>query len=391
MRYLECSGTPREIGRGQGEAYRAEIQNRWLHEITPLLNTLAKDNANYEARASQIHRQTLQFLEARAPAILEEIRGLGEGAQLSFEQALTLSTYNSLSVMSGNQGGKSHLDQIQTEEYIPEGCSALAFSASPAGPFLMKTYDPFGKPEIDSDEKRLQKAVQEHRGLYVLKAKYRGGTTNLGMRMAGSVWAESGVSTHGLAFASASLHPKLYPQKAQALPQHCIGTLVINGYTTTSQARKELPNVPLFGKGYAMTIGDQGGDCIGVEKTGIFTGINEAEAGLAFQTNHLRAPEMEKAGREQDPEFWQSSYHLNSSNRVKNIRRRLPDWNAMTNFDELTRDLFHAGDEGDLIQNSTEQCQYWITTWGALIFPQSGEFWLSEGLPEKREWQKWKL
>jgi hypothetical protein len=100
---------------------------------------------------------------------------------------------------------------------------------------------------------------------------------------------------------------------------------------------------------------------------------------------------MVERGREQDPKFWESNYHKNSSARVQHIEQLRPSWKVEPRLEALIDDLFHTGAAGDLIQNCTEQCQFWITTWGGLVFPGSKELWIAEGLPEEKKFQKWKL
>jgi len=378
MRYLECKGTAYEIGHQQGEALRELIHERWKQDVQPILARLQGQQPGVDARIAKAHAQTLDFLSLVTPAIVEEIRGVADGAKIPFEQVLFMNTYNSLVF----------------HEQISElgGCSALAFCRSPVGPFVFKTYDPFGSKEIDSPEQRRKKAEKENRWLYVLRAEYRGGLMILGVRIAGSVWTECGVNDRGLAFASASMHPRLYPQRASAFPQHFVGTLAVNRCGSVAAVKTVLAKAPVYGKGYASSYTDVTGDAVGTEKTAGFTGFNApASDTVAFQTNHIRSPELVRLGREQDPKFWEGNYHRNSSNRVRHIESRLPKWREESRFDSLVEDLFHAGSEGDLIQNCTEMNQHWITTWGALVFPQTKELWLAEGLPEERRFQKWKL
>lgn len=384
MKFLECKGTPTEVGRQQGESLREWIQQRWEQDVQPSVANAVAKKPGVVALIPKALEKSVAYMNANQPEIVEEIRGIGEGAKISFDDALMLSTYNSLLFAVG---GHCLVEQLSDGN----GCSALAFAASSTGPFLFKTYDPFGSKEINSPAKRREKAEVENRHLFVLKATYASGVTMLGVRIAGSIWTETGVNNHGLGFAAASLHPRLYPQQASAVPQHCIGTIAINGCRTTAEVRDLMKRTPVFGKGYAMAFADKSGDCVGVEKTANFTGFNEAKDGLAFQTNHLRSEALVKRGREQDPQFWSGSYFKNSSARVQRIEQRLPRWKQETRLDSLVNDLFHAGEPGDLIQNSTEQCQYWITTWGGLAFPRTGELWIAEELPEEKKFQKWKL
>lgn len=381
MIFIECRGTPREVGRQQGEALRDLIHKRWAREIEPQWTKLRERNPEADARVAAVHRQCIAFLDSTAPDIVEEIRGIGEGAGLTFDRALYLSTYNSLSMALGNP-------EFQIDG---TGCSALAFTTSPVGPFAFKTLDPFGTKEIDTPAKRLEKAKEENESMYVARIEYSTGVRLIGIRLAGSIWTECAVNHYGLAFACASLHPRLFPQSAYALPQHFLGTLAITRCRNTAEVRALYEKTPVFGKGQALAFVDAGGHAVGVEKTSIHTGFNEPEGNVALQTNHVRAANMVKLGREQDPAFWTGKYHDNSNSRVERIRQHLPRWEAATDVQTIFDDLFHAGTRGDLIQDCTEKNHYWITTWAALVFSTTKEIWVAEGLPEEKKFQKWKL
>jgi hypothetical protein len=385
MNYLECHGTPREVGRQQGETLREMIQQRWAADIAPLRAKALEQNPAAATHLARIHAAMLGFAAGVAPDLIEEMRGLGEGCGLAWDDILTMSTYNSL--LFAGEKGRIFADEIAA----PDGCTGLAFERSPAGPFLMKTYDPFGSPKIDSVAKRRALAEKENHTLYVVRIAYEGGPRMLGTRMAGSIWTECGVNDAGFAFASASLHPRLGPQSAAGLPQHFLGSLVANHSRSTAEAVSLLRRTPVFGKGYAMALGDDGGDVMGVEKTGPYTGLNPAEKGIAFQTNHIRSADLLPVARSQNPAFFAGNYHRNSAARVARIEEQREAWAAEGDFDRLVASLFHAGTPGDVIQNCTEPCQFWITTWAALVFPEQRAMWVAEGLPEERQFQKWKL
>jgi hypothetical protein len=325
------------------------------------------------------------FLGRVAPELLDELRGLSDGAQMPFEQTLLMSTYNSLFVSLANS--TPLVDQLQ----LPDGCSAVGIRGGPGGPFVFKTNDGPGPRDARTPEQRRAFAERMDRSTYVVRANYRPGPSVLGIRYAGSIWTECGVNSFGLAFGATSLHPRLSPQTAAGLPQHFIGTFALNRCRSVAEAKRALPAVPVFGKGYAGALSDRNGEVIGFEKTARHTGFNEPQSGVAFQTNHIRSTEMARLGREQDPAFWAGSYFRNTDNRARLISRAAASWNGATAWDDLLGDLFRIGGEGDLVQNCAEQCQHWITSWAALVFSRTKEMWVTEGLPEERKFQKWKL
>ncbi len=92
---LEISGSPKERGRAHGEAFRAEIQTlvaayfkeledgARLHELEPLT----------KQRVLEISQTYAEPSEAHSPDLFEEVRGIAEGADASFEEIFALNAF----------------------------------------------------------------------------------------------------------------------------------------------------------------------------------------------------------------------------------------------------------------------------------------------------------
>ena len=103
-REIEVSGSPSEMGRQLGEAAREE-----LREFEAIL--IERANLEFPVRretALALASHCVRYVEAYAPAMLEELRGMSESSGLSLDQLMLLQVRN----------------QLQPETV--EGCTAFA-------------------------------------------------------------------------------------------------------------------------------------------------------------------------------------------------------------------------------------------------------------------------
>src|SRR5512139_2327415 len=89
---IEVEGGPRERGQQQGEGARAQVHLALARyqEIIPKAIQLSWPDAVREAR------KFLPYGEEVFPQFIEEIRGIAEGAGISFEDVWTLNCYEGL-------------------------------------------------------------------------------------------------------------------------------------------------------------------------------------------------------------------------------------------------------------------------------------------------------
>lgn len=97
LRLIECSGTPREIGRQYGEAARDHI-----HKGLELLLDWLR-NAPYECRVDReavitAARQYLPNVQKRFPEGIERVQGMAEGAGISFDECFAVNCFTELVV-----------------------------------------------------------------------------------------------------------------------------------------------------------------------------------------------------------------------------------------------------------------------------------------------------
>jgi len=129
---LEVSGTPWEIGQRTGEALRAEVRR-------DLEITLSSDPPPTDRISTFV-----DVLEEHLPDILEEMRGLADGAGVDPEliYRANMPTYNN--------------------ELTTDGCTNIAFGDGPDGPVLGKNND--GQPPSGPQEPTCARVIRPEEG-----------------------------------------------------------------------------------------------------------------------------------------------------------------------------------------------------------------------------------
>ncbi|MCF6177510.1 MAG: hypothetical protein L3J71_17280 [Victivallaceae bacterium] len=78
LKYVECSGSPREMGRQYGEQARDEIQHYF---------ELRKQSGK-KVESELFSANVEKLLQAFIPGVLEELKGIVQGADVTLEQVL---------------------------------------------------------------------------------------------------------------------------------------------------------------------------------------------------------------------------------------------------------------------------------------------------------------
>ncbi|MFW6195123.1 MAG: C45 family autoproteolytic acyltransferase/hydrolase [Chloroflexota bacterium] len=100
---LEVSGSPREMGRQTGEAFR-ELVRGWSGLVVERFNTGSGTPITHE-QALGVARSALRVAEDHSPDVVEELRGVAEGAGVSVEQVMLVNVKNQLSAaLRGSHG-----------------------------------------------------------------------------------------------------------------------------------------------------------------------------------------------------------------------------------------------------------------------------------------------
>ena len=115
--FIEISGAPRERGRQYGEAARGQIQRSVAFYRDAYARAAKLSWDEVRARAPR----WVPLIDAYLPGVVDEVRGIGEGAGVSFEDILALNGRGELS--AGNP----------FEDEKDDGCSSFAVLEEAAG------------------------------------------------------------------------------------------------------------------------------------------------------------------------------------------------------------------------------------------------------------------
>lgn len=145
------SGTHREVGRQHGEALRSQIQE---HLDITYANCKRVSNID-KARALQVASLYAPYIGRHAPGFLEEIEGLGEGANITSAEALLLQVRQEATylTMYGQGGFESECSSYAVgPSYTADGKVYAGQNADLAGEFErvsnVVTFAVTGKPQV---------------------------------------------------------------------------------------------------------------------------------------------------------------------------------------------------------------------------------------------------
>jgi isopenicillin-N N-acyltransferase-like protein len=151
---IEVHGSHREMGRQIGEARREQVQHSV--ENARRLIELAYDTLELTWEGAQIQsRKYLPFAEERYPQYVEEWHGIAEGANVPFDEVVTLNAIEAVTMdalhltrctsFAVNEGrtADGHILAAHNEDWVPEDENdVFVVSAKPDNepPFLAMTY-----------------------------------------------------------------------------------------------------------------------------------------------------------------------------------------------------------------------------------------------------------
>jgi isopenicillin-N N-acyltransferase like protein len=151
---IEVSGSHREMGRQIGEAAREQVQHSVAN--ARVLIDAAYSTLELSWQGAQIQsRKYLPFAEERYPQYVDEMRGIAEGANVEFDDIVTLNTMEAVTTdalhltrctsmaVNEQRTADGHVLAAHNEDWIPEDENdVLLISAKPdkEPPFLAMSY-----------------------------------------------------------------------------------------------------------------------------------------------------------------------------------------------------------------------------------------------------------
>ncbi len=342
---FEVTGAPFQRGEQIGRRFRAEIRE-----------SLARFSDINEVRNRQagLMEAMRGHLQAEFPEIIEEIRGIARGAEVSDEEAFYKSSYNAVA--------PAMADDL--------ACSSVAFAASDAGPILGKTDDGSFRPDSD----RLG-------GLTILTIRSDEWYDVLCVNQIGTVWNECGVNEAGLCIGTNSGHPTMRGQDGSGVPQHIAPRLVLQRCANVREAVDLLRRTTLTGKGINIVLADEEGNVAATENACAMNGVRQPEHGVVFSTNHYFSEKMQAVGWKWDPGFISTRYFQNSLNRIAHLYGRFGNGGKSLTMQDMREVLMDEHNPGGLCQRPRNNENNMITNFGVILVSRRREMWLNEGLP----------
>lgn len=327
-----------------GEAYERGFTHgrkfaRLIHEA---VREYCKFDASLNERVGAFRQNMTAYLADIFPELLEELRGIGDGAGIEFNDILSLNFFP----------GPTNL---------PIYCTNIVLPDTSDGPIHGKTSD------IGSDYK-----------YYLLQrtSPAEGGEEFLSVGWVGTIWSEVGINSAGLAMGQSSA-PVMPGQDGTGIPALVMPRPVLQHCKSTEEAVEFMVRFQMAGKGINVALLDQTGHGVVVEKAFDRQAVREADEGAVFCSNHFVEDGMQGTIPLKIEGIEENSigrYELLTQVLGNRERVALKGWDYMA---ELLR--IHATEERPGI------CQHvppYLTSWYAYIqLPKKREMWICDGPP----------
>jgi predicted choloylglycine hydrolase len=250
IKYVECKGTPRQMGQQYGEAAREEIQQD-LHQRMQYLDY---------GRLAGLKRRVVGVMQRYVPEVLKELYGVAEGANVKPEL-----------IMFAN-----HVDTFDDEV---ERCTPVIVRSAKDGVLIAKNND----AGINETNPFVIRKCTPDVGIPTIQITYAGFLSGLDMMN-----AEGVANTHGsvgsiFAKAGNRIDIKLY---LYHLMRVC---------KSLAEIIEGLRSVPLTGKGFSIAVGDAGKETAFLDAAVPEIGVRDRNRDYDYSTNLYRASGLEHA------------------------------------------------------------------------------------------------
>lgn len=292
---IEIAGSAHIRGQQQGEGCRAKNVAAVAHyrEIISKAIGITWEEAVREAR------KFLPYAEEAFPSYVEELRGLAEGAGLSFHEVWTLNCYEGLTVTHQQVWGCT--------------CMAVRDDQTRDGHVLLAHNEDWSS--VDSEN------------VYLVRARPDDGPPFIGMTY-GPLLVNIGLNAEGIGVAINSVYPT---DGRVGVPRILCSRAVLNARTIGQAIRACVPK--LRAGGYAYLLADANGELYSIETSATMHAIAYGEDGWLVHTNHYLAPKMQAI--EEPGPYSSSSVRLNRASRL--LRAKLGQV-SVENLQAILRD-----------------------------------------------------
>lgn len=262
---VRISGTHREMGRQIGESRREGVQHSIENARKLIEQAYSELELTWEGAQIQA-RKYLPFVQERYPQYVDELAGIAEGANVSFEELIVVN------VMEAVTNDALHLTR----------CSSMAVNEErTADGHVLAAHNEDWVPDDEDD-------------VYVIHATPKDEPPFLAMTYGGLI-PNVGFNAYGIA----QLIDSVYPNDSRiGIPRLVVARAVLAAKTPSGAIRRSL--VPHRAAGYNHLIVDESGEIYSVEVSARRFSIVYNVDGYTVHTNHYLSPKMQEI--EDEPE-----------------------------------------------------------------------------------------
>jgi isopenicillin-N N-acyltransferase-like protein len=346
---LHVSGDSIKRGREQGEGARSQIQLALSHyrQLVPDLLHRPWQSALLEAQKYLQHAQEIY------PAVLDEMRGIAEGADVAFEEVWTLNCFEALT---------------DSQEHSPS-CTTLAVrdDQTESGHVLLAHNEDW--LSLDQDT------------LYLVHSKPKEGPDFLGLTY-GPLLVNIGLNAEGIGVGIDSVYST---DVRVGVPRIIYSRTILGAKTMTDALRACMPK--RRAAGYHFLLADANGSLFSVETSAMQHEIIDGERGWLVHTNHYLSPRLKGIEKERT--------YANSHVRFQRATRLLRDRLGCVTMDDLQQLLRDHANQPDSIcahPDPSLPLHDNYQTLASLIMDLSERLlWVAKGPPCQGEFHSYRL
>lgn len=253
------------MGRQIGEARRKNVQHSIENARSLLAEAYQELELSWEGAIIQA-RKYLPFAQERYPQYVDEMQGIAEGANVSFNEVAVVNV----------------MEAVTTDALHLTRCTSLAVNDErTADGHILAAHNEDWVPEDEDD-------------VYVIHARPKNEPPYLAMSYGGLI-ANVGFNAYGIA----QLIDSVYPNDSRiGIPRLVVSRAVLASKTPGGAINRAL--IPHRAAGYNHLIIHESGEIYSVEVSARRFAIHYNEAGYVVHTNHYLAANMQEI--ENDPE-----------------------------------------------------------------------------------------
>jgi len=348
MKYIEVGGNWYEMGFQQGEKFKEEIKKQFQKFCS---REIWEKRGLSLGKVDIVREKILKQVKEYLPEVIEEIRGIADGAEMKFEEVQLLNFFPDI-ICSTSQ------------------CTNIIFTDGPDGPILGKNGD---------------LGVSEGNPYLLRKVNSKRGYSYICCTWIGTAWAGDGMNETGLCIGSSSAPNRREKfNLKESISSYFLRREIFPYYSKVDKVEKKLSQCKIFGKnGANYACLDASGKAIIIEKAGYEQKIRYSDKNYLFCTNHylnkelneISIPRGEKADK-------------NSINRYKNLIEIVPDLSSF-NINNMKRILRNHSNSGAICQHGQEN--YLQTRISMIMVPRKKLILVADGNPCENEYVEYQI